>query len=809
MSYESFTNRNNQNFWRNLPRNQQHLLNKNNVLRNHGEELAKQGYDYLENRGQEIAPDERLLFSLFGQIQAKEARHREVLERLAKNLVAQSFGLEPELLEGEIVDDVSFTANVNTEEPQEEAAEGAPEAAPAEAPAPAPEQAPAAAHLSKEQLDKEISKRLSMNALTHGSSFHIMQSMHHAVADAINQIDPELLGLYSQFANVATRLYWSTDHQMVAQFLEMQAGEPPEEGEEAPEAEPQPRGKKPKKVQLPMPAGGAVQINPETMHAEAKANTFPVLLHELTKGAMDLLAEEQMATLPSAEDEATVRHTADDTRWEIPLTQAGQELWRKFLAIAPEGTPLANAVYALAKAKPEMVDRVLRMAIQNPEQAKRLLAQLMPKKAEEEGFLPRKDWTPEQEGGLEESAMRKAQFEQAKAVPDHEFPGEWLVMTAYPSGGREPEVAYWAGQQTGWIKEKGQAMRFKSSKEAQEEIEMILFGEEGAKATATKRTAAEPEPVPVPGSSAESPINVEKPLELKPMKKRPNPPITEEDVEIVPDVPAKIEALAASIVDKTERINAIADQTEAAFAEYKKNVAGIEEQAGLPDLSKKRMQDAEVIASIMGEGAGKVAKITARYQSYLMALHRQVVKTSKGMSEGQKLVELDNILKTVLSVDDYGTIMSLFADAQQHSTKFFATASETLYLWKGKQEKRRREGQRSDTGEEDSLVEMGGHAASAYMDITRALSIMDNMEARLDEAAGMIDSLTVTAKGVRSIKVGDTVKVLVAKLNEYAIPAIQVQKPVIRGKVASRLENGMYVELADAGRTFVRFDSVE
>jgi hypothetical protein len=113
---------------------------------------------------------------------------------------------------------------------------------------------------------QEIQKRIILNGLVHGAAMHIWKSAHYIIKDQIDELDPMLMVLYDQYTTSIGWLIWqmSPDNAQAA----IDGGNAMTQGFNKLEFE--------------------EHGEPEcSVHCHAV--NFPVLLHEVTKGAMDYL----------------------------------------------------------------------------------------------------------------------------------------------------------------------------------------------------------------------------------------------------------------------------------------------------------------------------------------------------------------------------------------------------------------------------------------------------------------------------------------------------------------------------------------
>jgi hypothetical protein len=289
----------------------------------------------------------------FMQIMQLEQRHAPELEQLAIKVVGEIWGVPEKMLKPKLTDNVDVEGDPDIdlgEDEQEQAEIDAP-------------------------MRKQINKRISMNMLTQGSAVHNMMTMHHIVNKELNQIEPRLLELYTQWSSGSVALYWMFDVMAVAKQLAGQAigscrvQYPNDEEEEQPQ-QPQPQ-------------------------IIAKAFCFPVLCQELSKGVMEVISHHGFKDMDEKTVSTITKH-ADRMEDEPWLIQVGPELWRRFLKVAPRKAALAQVVAVLATKEPDEVHDILMAVVENPDKAKQMLEDLVA--APEEFDLPNEltdteDWS--------------------------------------------------------------------------------------------------------------------------------------------------------------------------------------------------------------------------------------------------------------------------------------------------------------------------------------------------------------------------------------------------------------------------------
>lgn len=176
----------------------------------------------------------------------KEMKHVEELKKIAVQTIRSLFDI-PEHIQ--ILPDISKNLDINPEEQDD---------------SPNP-----TISLSPEEqmiMYKEVQKRILLNGLVHGAAMHIWKSAHYIIKEQIDNLDPMLMYLYDQYTTAIGWLIWQISPDSFQKSIDLGTAltqgfnrlEFDEEGE--PEC---------------------------SIHCQAI--NFPVLLHEVTKGAIDYL----------------------------------------------------------------------------------------------------------------------------------------------------------------------------------------------------------------------------------------------------------------------------------------------------------------------------------------------------------------------------------------------------------------------------------------------------------------------------------------------------------------------------------------
>ena len=316
------------------------------------------------------------------------------------------------------------------------------------------------AQVSDPRMKQEVHKRITLNTLSQGAAVHAMLSIHHLASEELNQINPRLVTLYSQFAAGACLTYFGNGggHQTSDRFwqgipanhpyaqhpilgrhgLTLQQGAKAHlEGRLArlPQGDPHSafgqilriEGQHHQELQqlavrltsevwhIPpdrlIARLGRGQVDPETPWddegglagtsigmeqvvmrpgpngtqkwcVDAVGAIFPVLCQELCKGVCDLLGRHQYDRSTPEQDQA-IQQEANKMSLEPSQINVGPELWRKIIAITPNGLEPQLLLHKLSMLPPQQLHTLLDAVIRNPEQAKQSMSTLFSNPEEE------------------------------------------------------------------------------------------------------------------------------------------------------------------------------------------------------------------------------------------------------------------------------------------------------------------------------------------------------------------------------------------------------------------------------------------
>ena len=233
---------------------------------------------------------QQMLMSSTRKILELESQHKEQLEELAVKIVREEMAIPPDALQfdakivgmGEI--DMEGMQGQSQEQQTPEQQMDSEEEAMEEF----------------EEFDLEKQKRRFLNQLIQGASKK-GHYMFHLVEEELNSISPELINLYGVMMSINDLVYWIMPDQTTMMMAQSGQG-----------------------------MAGKEEIDPDTDPPTVKAVgiTFPVLVHELIKGVMEVLATQGLPDDPGmAQRVIDSEDTLVAEIWDLRL---GPVIWEKF-----------------------------------------------------------------------------------------------------------------------------------------------------------------------------------------------------------------------------------------------------------------------------------------------------------------------------------------------------------------------------------------------------------------------------------------------------------------------------------------------
>lgn len=258
--------------------------------------------------GQEQVSDQNALMSLqramMGSVRTIfeiQSENKTYLENLAVDLVRKEMGVRPDQIQydAKLVDmgsiDMSGFSKQGEEPEEEEIQQNFQQQ----------EEDIEDFMTAFERYDIEKAKRRFINALIQGSSKK-GHYMFELVKDELNRLDPRLLNLYGVVMSVNDLLYWVLPDQIMDAMM----------GQDG--------------------IAGKEEVDIETTPPTVKARGvfFPILVHELIKGTMEILGTQGLPDDPKQAE--MVMGSTDTLANEIWDLRLGPVLWEKFTNAYPE-----------------------------------------------------------------------------------------------------------------------------------------------------------------------------------------------------------------------------------------------------------------------------------------------------------------------------------------------------------------------------------------------------------------------------------------------------------------------------------------
>lgn len=304
---------------------------------------------------------ELMSLGLMGALQ-KEARHKRELEQLAIKLVSEEYGV-PE-------DAVDFEATI-TGHPQLGGQEIRKTGLKMRKGNKRPPQGK-----TTEELKPNVTKRRLMNAMMHGAA-RKGQNLFHMASDELRRINPSLSQDYSKLMAGNDFMYWALSDDKIAQESES--------GTHAGQVKVSLAGPKPKII--------------------AQGMTFPFLLHELTKGVLELISLHGLDADKETRD--YVLDKTDNLESEAMDIRLGVKIWEKLLeTMDVDALPYKAQIFTrLSELSPSQFNSIINGLLNGSEQAKEeikdIVYDVIRENNEEDVEQAMKQFRDPEEGGTE------------------------------------------------------------------------------------------------------------------------------------------------------------------------------------------------------------------------------------------------------------------------------------------------------------------------------------------------------------------------------------------------------------------------
>ena len=340
-AYERFVNPNNQRMF--THGHDRVGFSYHPLMLHHGEALAKSAYEHSSNKvysafpgmqDQETNRKISMLTAQTGQalqtMTRLEAPHKEELKELAVDAVMRAFAI-PEDYRSLFAPELQYPQYNEGEDRAEDEEDETDEAVDMGL----PEQGAEDDIDEDEDYQDQVNKRYTMNLISQGAAIHNMHDLHmeEYISQRLEQIEPRLNQLYSQFGRGSSHHYWLYD---INHMVDVSLG-----------------GAMGLTWLTPQGEEGAVKIN-------AQAPVFPVLVQELIKGWIMLLSHHQFEGMDEKRARRIMKKT-DTLGDEFPQIMIGPKVWTSLVKALPREYKgrLSEVVSALAKAHPQELHEII------------------------------------------------------------------------------------------------------------------------------------------------------------------------------------------------------------------------------------------------------------------------------------------------------------------------------------------------------------------------------------------------------------------------------------------------------------------
>lgn len=200
------------------------------------------------------------------------------------------------------------------------------------------------------EMESHVEKRILLNALCHGSSCHIWRTVHYIVEEEINKIDSRLMPLYNDYTSLISLQLWLTDPRQFINSI----------------------GSESQIVQ------GYNKVSPtnNSLSITCKAISLPVLLHEINKGAMEVLTMHGISPSLTRPQLEYLYSIADSYKHEFYHYILSPPIWTSLLdALNIDSRKLPSAIRNLSLLSTDELSFLIEQSIIDNLQAKNTIRQ--------------------------------------------------------------------------------------------------------------------------------------------------------------------------------------------------------------------------------------------------------------------------------------------------------------------------------------------------------------------------------------------------------------------------------------------------
>ncbi|QEG22633.1 hypothetical protein [Mariniblastus fucicola] len=123
------------------------------------------------------------------------------------------------------------------------------------------------------------------------------------------------------------------------------------------------------KMLMPLMVGwGGVMRDEGQLVVQGKAGVWPLLLHELVKGTVELICLHGLGDLADEHFDVAMDHT-EHVEYEFPMIQIGRLVFQKFLAALPREISLSECIMHVARMEPLDLEEFMFHIVESPNRA--------------------------------------------------------------------------------------------------------------------------------------------------------------------------------------------------------------------------------------------------------------------------------------------------------------------------------------------------------------------------------------------------------------------------------------------------------
>lgn len=333
---------------------------------NYSEKLASKRFKEIVNKVkryhgvQNISPSAmRDMYQLMNEIGQIETRHKDALEKLAISIVSEEFEIPEEMLEVELTPPGS-KLSIESDDEEEDDEQEQPNI---------PNRPKSATRI--EELEIEVDKRNIINAMIQGAAKK-GHYIFHMVADELDGIDPRLMGLYGKLMSLADFQYWIIGEGLSSgsvggmEKIEWRKAEK-SFSDDSDDSDEEDGGEK-----------ISVEKGEEYPVVVAKAWFFPLLVHELIKGSLELAASNWAEGHLDFEEQQAVILKADTPSNEVWGMRLGPGMWEKFIdCIGTENYDIKQWLFAeLSKLDAQKFHEFMKEILSNSQRCNEIIDEL-------------------------------------------------------------------------------------------------------------------------------------------------------------------------------------------------------------------------------------------------------------------------------------------------------------------------------------------------------------------------------------------------------------------------------------------------